>query len=75
MATYRVNRAVGVFNKGDVFESDPDHPMLESLIGAGYADLIYEPGTPDQKRNDLIIREAGGDDEPTLRTEPGDDQD
>lgn len=64
MSTYRMNRAVGVFNKGDVFTSDPDHPMVESLVGAGYAELVCEP---DKKR--------GGDNGDTVRSEPGDDQD
>lgn len=65
MSTYRMNRAVGVFNKGDVFTSDPDHPMIESLLGAGYAELVYEPGKP----------KRGEDDADTLRGESGDDPD
>lgn len=61
MSKYRMNRAVGVFSKGDEFTSEPDHPMIESLLGAGYAELVYEP-------------EKGEDDGDTVRSEPGDDQ-
>lgn len=37
---YRMNRAVGVMNKGDQFTADPEDPMVVSLTGAGYADVV-----------------------------------
>lgn len=41
-ARYRMNRAVGVMNKGDEFTAESDHPMVTSLVGAGYADVVSE---------------------------------
>lgn len=53
---YRYNRSVEAHNKGDVFEADPKDPILQSLLGAGYADPVYEPET--------------GEDDGTVRREP-----
>lgn len=35
---YKMNRAVGIMNKGDEFTSEPDDRMVVSLLGAGYMD-------------------------------------
>lgn len=43
MGKFRYNRAVDAANKGDVFESDPSHWYVQSLLGAGYVDPVYEP--------------------------------
>ena len=39
---FRMNRAVGVMDKGDVFTSDPADPKVRSLLGAGYLDDLGE---------------------------------
>lgn len=39
---YRMNRAVGIMNKGDEFTSVSDDPKVMSLLGAGYLDDLGE---------------------------------
>lgn len=55
---FRMNRAVGIMNKGDEFTGDPEDATIASLVGAGYADPILEEGE---------------DDGAPVRGEPGDD--
>lgn len=62
---YRMNRAVGVFNKGDTFESDDKQPMVMALLGAGYAELVYEGGEDD---GGSVYREPGPDAPPAAST-------
>lgn len=40
--TYRMNRAVGIMNKGDTFVACTDDDMVVSLLGAGYLDDLGE---------------------------------
>jgi hypothetical protein len=37
----RMNRAVGLWNKADEFQADPE--QVQSLVGAGYADVVSDP--------------------------------
>lgn len=60
-STYRMNRAVGVMSKGDEFTADPEAPVLQALLGAGYADLVYEPS------------KQADEDDAEIRGEPGND--
>ena len=39
---FRYNRAVDAHNKGDVFEADSNSPQVQALLGAGYADPVFE---------------------------------
>jgi hypothetical protein len=39
---FRMNRAVGIMNKGDEFTSDPTDRKIMSLLGAGYVDDLGE---------------------------------
>lgn len=85
-ARYRMNRAVGVMNKGDEFTAESDHPMVTSLVGAGYADVVSEnePEPEPQKEEfkfgfDRQVSEpapvTGEDDGTEVRGESGDDPD
>jgi hypothetical protein len=70
---YQMNRAVGIMDKGDKFTSEPDNPMVVSLVGAGYADLVYI-GDDDVEHSQVtepVVR--GGEDGAEVRGEPGDD--
>lgn len=83
----RMNRAVGLFNKADEFNADPQ--QYDSLVGAGYAEAVSEPDpgasiardTSEHARThegqahftmDMLV---GGDDGDPVRGEPDNDED
>lgn len=63
---YQMNRAVGIMNKGDKFQAEPDDPAITSLVGAGYADLVLVQDN---------TKAVGEDDGDPVRREPDYDSD
>ena len=70
----RMNRAVGLWNKADEFDAEPE--QVQSLVGAGYADMVSEP-EPEKPHQgtahftmDVL---TGGGDGGEVRGKPGSD--
>lgn len=42
MKAYRANRSFGAMQEGDQIEFEDGDPVLESLLGTGYLDLVEQ---------------------------------